>query len=80
VAQAQGAAIGKPDLKWVTFSDEQMRENMNRHGVPADRASEVVGIYVSINNGKLGEDYWQHRPALGQVKLEDFAREFAAAF
>jgi uncharacterized protein YbjT (DUF2867 family) len=80
VAQALGAAIGKPDLKWVAFSDEQMRENMTSHGVPADRANEVVDIYKSINNGKLGEDYWQHRPTLGQVKLEDFAGEFAAAF
>lgn len=80
VAQALGAAIGKPDLKWVAFSEEQMRQNMTSHGVPADRANEVVDIYVSINNGRLGEDYWQHRPVLGEVKLEDFAREFAAAF
>ena len=80
VAQAIGAAIGKPDLKWVAFTDEQMRGNMTSHGVPVDRANEVVDIYVSINNGKLGEDYWQHRPVLGVVKLEDFAREFAAAF
>ena len=80
VARALGSAIGQPDLKWVAFSDEQMRENMTSHGVPANRANEVVDIYASINSGKLGEDYWQHRPALGQVKLEDFAWEFAAAF
>ena len=80
VAQALGAAIGKPDLKWVAFSEEQMRQNMTSHGVPADRANEVVDIYVSINNGRLGEDYWQHRPVLGEVKVEDFAKEFAAAF
>ena len=80
VAQAFGAAIGQPNLKWVAFTDEQMRGNMTSHGVPAARANEVVDIYASINSGKLGEDYWQHRPTLGQVKLEDFAREFAAAF
>ncbi|GAB2873690.1 Rossmann-fold NAD(P)-binding domain-containing protein [Hymenobacter ruber] len=80
VAHAIGAAIGKPDLKWVAFTDAQMRENMTSHGVPVDRANEVVDIYASINSGKLGEDYWQHRPVLGDVKLEDFAREFAAAF
>ncbi|MDO7853334.1 NAD(P)H-binding protein [Hymenobacter convexus] len=80
VAQAIGAAIGKPGLKWVAFTDAQMRENMTSHGVPANRADEVVDIYASINSGRLGEDYWQHRPALGQVKLEDFAREFAANF
>lgn len=80
VAHALGAAIGQPSLHWVAFTDEQMRENMVKNGVPATRAAEVVDIYASINSGKLGEDYWQHRPALGQVKLEDFAREFAAAF
>ena len=80
VAQAFGAAIGQPDLKWMAFTDEQMRENMVKNGVPATRADEVVDIYASINSGKLGEDYWQHRPPLGQMKLEDFAREFAAAF
>ncbi|MBH8571126.1 NmrA family NAD(P)-binding protein [Microvirga sp. STS02] len=80
VAHAIGAAIGKPDLKWVAFTDAQMRENMTSHGVPVIRANEVVDIYASINSGKLGEDYWQHRPVLGEVKLEDFAREFAAAF
>lgn len=80
VAHVLGAAIGKPDLKWVAFTGEQMREGMVKNGVPANRADEVVDIYVSINNGKLGEDYWQHRPDLGVVKLEDFAKEFAAAF
>lgn len=80
VAQAFGAAIGQPDLKWMAFTDEQMRENMVKNGVPVTRADEVVDIYASINSGKLGEDYWQHRPALGQMKLEDFAKEFAAAF
>jgi uncharacterized protein YbjT (DUF2867 family) len=80
VAHVIGTAIGKPDLKWVAFTDEQMRENMVKNGVPANRADEVVDIYASINSGKLGEDYWLHRPRLGDVKLEDFAREFAAAF
>ncbi|MDQ2794874.1 MAG: NAD(P)H-binding protein [Bacteroidota bacterium] len=80
VAHAIGTAIGKPDLKWVAFTDEQMREGMVKNGVPAHRANEVVDIYASINSGKLGEDYWQHRLTLGHVKLEDFAQEFAAAF
>jgi hypothetical protein len=80
VAHVLGAAIGKSDLKWTAFTDEQMKENMVKNGVPAERAAEVVDIYSSINSGKLGEDYWQHRPTLGVMKLEDFAKEFAAAF
>jgi uncharacterized protein YbjT (DUF2867 family) len=80
VAHALGAAIGQPDLRWVAFSDEQMRENLLKNGLPASTAADVVDIYASMNSGALGEDYEQHKPALGKVKLEDFAKEFAAAF
>jgi uncharacterized protein YbjT (DUF2867 family) len=80
VAHVLGAAIGRPDLRWVACTDAQMQERLVSFGLPANRAAEVVDIYASINSGTLGEDYWQHRPALGKIKLEDFAREFAAAF
>ncbi|AMR26426.1 NAD-dependent dehydratase [Hymenobacter psoromatis] len=80
VAHVLGAAIGRPDLHWVEFSDEQMRENLLRNGLPASTADGVVDIYISLRTGQLGEDYERHKPALGQVKLEDFAQEFAAAY
>ena len=80
VAQVLGAAIGQPDLPWVALTDAQMQHNLESHGLPADRAAEIVDIYASIRSGALGEDYEQHKPTLGQVKLEDFAKEFAAAF
>ncbi|RZK32543.1 MAG: NAD-dependent epimerase/dehydratase family protein [Hymenobacter sp.] len=80
VAHALGTAIGQPDLRWVAFSDEQMRENLLKNGLPASTAADIVDIYASMSSGALGEDYAQHKPALGKVKLEDFAKEFAAAF
>ena len=80
VAQVLGAAIGQPALPWVALTDAQMQHNLTSHGLPADRAAEIVDIYASIRSGALGEDYAQHKPPLGQVKLEDFAKEFAAAF
>jgi len=80
VAQTLGVAIGRPDLRWVAFTDEQMRENLLQNGLPASTAADIVDIYASMSNGTLGEDYEQHKPALGKVKLEDFAQEFAAAF
>ena len=80
VAHALGAAIGQPDLRWVAFTDEQMRESLLQNGLPPRTAADVVDIYASMNSGALGEDYEQHKPVLGQVKLEDFAQEFAAAF
>jgi hypothetical protein len=36
--------------------------------------------YASMNSGALAEDYEQYKPAVGKVKLGDFAKEFAAAF
>ncbi|OUJ74206.1 NmrA family NAD(P)-binding protein [Hymenobacter crusticola] len=79
-ARALGAAIGKPDLAWVLFTDQQMQENLEKNGVPAPVATGVVELYASIHNGRLGEDYELHKPAMGKVKLADFAKEFAAAF
>ncbi|WP_324677385.1 NAD(P)H-binding protein [Hymenobacter sp. GOD-10R] len=79
-ARALGAAIGKPDLAWVLFTDEQMQESLEKNGVPASVATGVVELYASIHNGRLGEDYEQHKPVMGKVKLADFAKEFAAAF
>jgi uncharacterized protein YbjT (DUF2867 family) len=80
VAQALGAAIGRPDLRWVAFTNEQMRANLLQNGLPASAAADVVDIYASMSNGTLGEDYVQHKPTLGKVKLEEFAKEFAAAY
>jgi uncharacterized protein YbjT (DUF2867 family) len=80
VAQALGAAIGQPDLRWIAFTDEQMRANLLQNGLPASAAADIVDIYASMNNGTLAEDYKQHKPTLSKVKLEDFAREFAVAF
>jgi uncharacterized protein YbjT (DUF2867 family) len=79
-ARVLGAAIGKPDLAWVLFTDEQMQENLEKNGVPAPVATGVVELYASIHSGRLGEDYEQHKPVMGKVKLADFAKEFAAAF
>lgn len=80
VAQALGAAIGRPDLRWVAFTDEQMQANLLQNGLPASVVADIVDIYASMSNGTLGEDYAQHKPALGKVKLEEFVQEFAAAF
>lgn len=79
-AHALGAAIGKPDLQWLTFTDAQMQEGLEKAGLPAAAAAGVVELYASIHSGALGEDYEQHKPMMGNVKLADFAKEFAAAF
>lgn len=81
IAHILGASIGKPDLKWVMFTDEQMQSGMEQRGVPAHIAAKFVELGESIHSGALRQDYDLHKPAvMGKVKLEDFVKEFAAAF
>jgi len=76
-----GAAIGKPDLKWLTFTNEQMQEGLERKGMPPHIVANLVEMGASTHSGALREDYELHQPVLtGKVKLADFAKEFAAAF
>ncbi len=80
-AHILGAAIGKPDLKWVIFTDEQTQGGLEESGMSAHIAANFVEMGTSIHNGASRQDYELHKPiAMGKVKLEDFAKEFAAAF
>lgn len=76
-----GAAIGKPDLKWILISNGQMQSGLEAAGMQPRIAAGLVEMYASLHNGALGEDYYCNKPAvMGKVKLTDFAKEFAAAF
>ena len=80
-ARALGAAIGQPDLQWLTFSDEQTRDGLEKNGIPARVAALFVELGASIHHGTLRQGYDRHPPhALGEIKVEDFAKEFVAAF
>lgn len=53
-----------------------MHANLLQNGLPARTAD----IHARMSSGALAKDYTQHKPALGKVKREEFAQEFAAAF
>jgi len=80
VAGILGAAIGKPDLKWVVISDEQLRSELIASGMHPTVADGFVEMNASTHSGKLLEDYYRNRPTLGKVKIADFAKEFAIVF
>ena len=80
-AKVLGAAIGKPELPWVEFTDEQSLQGMTQAGIP----EEIAGLYTEMGNafrtGKLSKDFQKSgSPVNGNTKLEDFAKEFAAKF
>jgi len=82
VAKVLGEAIGKPDLKWITVSDEQLLNSMVEAGMSPSLAKGWVDANASISrvNGVMYEDYHRNKPTFGEVKLKDFAKEFATVF
>ena len=80
-ARVLGEAIGMPDLEWKIITDQAMQAGMEAAGMKPDIVASLVAMYGTLHSGLLAEDYYRHRPAvLGKVKLEEFAKEFAAAF
>jgi uncharacterized protein YbjT (DUF2867 family) len=80
IAAILGEAVGNPDLKWLQIPDEQLLNGMITAGMNPKTAAGFVEMNAARGNGLLYEDYNQHRPVLGKVKLKDFAKEFAAAY
>ena len=80
VAKTLGEAIGKPDLHWVNFTDEQSLGGMLGAGLPKEIAANLVEMGASMRSGAMAEEYFTHKPALSPIKLKDFAQEFAAAY
>lgn len=81
IAAVLGAAIGKPELPWIPFSDEETLQGMLQSGLPEVFAKGYVQMGKSIREGLIQEDYFnRNEKPHGKVKLEDFAKEFAQAF
>lgn len=81
VAKVLGTAVGKPELPWIDFTDQQSYEGMIGAGLPEEMAKKFVEMGGAIRSGKMWEDVLQHHPqTFGNTKLEDFAKDFAAAY
>lgn len=81
IAKIIGTAIGKPQLPWVTFTDQQAFDGMLQMGFPENVAKNYAEMGRAMHDGSLFEDYWKHHPGqLGETKLEDFAKTFAAVY
>jgi uncharacterized protein YbjT (DUF2867 family) len=75
-----GKAIGKPDLKWVQFPDDQSLAGMKQAGLMESLAEGYVQMGIAFNSGKGQEDYLKHKPTLSPTKMSEFTKEFAAAY
>ncbi len=75
-----GAAIGKPDLKWILLSNEEWQSGLESAGMNHAIAGGLIEMFAAQHNGLLMEDYYRNKPVLGKVKMKDFAKEFAAVY
>jgi uncharacterized protein YbjT (DUF2867 family) len=81
IASVLGVAVGKPDLPWVEFTDEQALQGLKQAGLPDELARLLTEMNAAYRSGKLFRNYEESgSPVEGKVKLEDFANEFAVAF
>lgn len=80
VAGILGAEIGKPDLKWILITDEQLQSRYEGFGMNKILAAALVEMQANMHNGPFYDDYYLNKPTLGKIKMKDFAKEFAAAF
>ncbi len=79
IAEVLGKAIGR-QLPWVVFTDEQQLQGLLGAGVPPTHASLYAEMGAALRNGTMQEDMLRNKPVLSPTKLEDFAKEFVAAY
>jgi uncharacterized protein YbjT (DUF2867 family) len=81
VSKILGAAIDKPELPWIEFSDEQALGGMTQAGLPEEMAGLYLEMGSGLRSGKIQHDFLSNKiSADGKIKLEDFAKEFAVRF
>ncbi|PBQ34953.1 NAD-dependent dehydratase [Sphingobacteriaceae bacterium] len=81
IVKELGVSIGKPELPWVQFSDEETLAGMTSAGMSPAIAATYVEMGNAINSGKLFEDFNKNKPAVwGATKFADFLNEFAHVY
>lgn len=81
LASVFGKAIGKLDLPWVNFTDEESFAGMQQGGLPDEIARNYTEMGAAMRSGDMNSEYITRRPvSFGKTKLEDFAPYFAAVY
>lgn len=81
IAKNIGKSIGKPELPWVEFSDDEALNGMIQAGIPAEIAQLYTDMGAGLKSGKIAADFERSGTNTdGKIKLEDFANEFATKF
>lgn len=82
IAAVLGNAVGKTDVRWVAFTDEQLLNALMQNGFSEQMAKVyIVEIGIALKDGTFMEDLNKHKsPSIAQTSLQEFAKEFAMAY
>jgi uncharacterized protein YbjT (DUF2867 family) len=81
IARSFGQVIGKPELIWTNIPDEQLKQRMLAGGLPPELAGLIVEMGQGVRAGVITKDFFASGAKVtGQIKLEQFAEEFKAAY
>ncbi|MCF8449174.1 MAG: NAD(P)H-binding protein [Taibaiella sp.] len=80
IAKVLGNAIGKPELPWVNFKNEDALGGMLQAGLSQEVAANYVEMGAAMASGEMSSDYETKKITLSPTRLETFAGEFAAAY
>jgi uncharacterized protein YbjT (DUF2867 family) len=81
LAKFFGTAIGKTELPWVEFKDEDSLNGMLQAGLPQEIAELYTEMGLGLRKGIVQKDFIEHGSVVdGEIKLEEFANEFADKF
>lgn len=81
LAKVFGTEIGKPELPWVEFKDEESLNGMLQAGLPQEIAELYTEMGLGLRKGVVQKDFIEHGAVVdGEIKLEEFASEFADKF
>ena len=81
VAAILGKAIGKPELPWIDFKDEDTIAGLIQAGLSEEIAKNYAEMGAAMRNGEMAAEYNTDRPAVfGKTKLEAFAPVFSAIY
>ncbi|MGN7204408.1 NmrA family NAD(P)-binding protein [Pedobacter sp. SAFR-022] len=76
-----GRAIGKPELTWTNIPDEQLKQGMQSAGLPSELVGLITEMGQGVRAGIITRDFFDKGGEVrGQIKLEEFAKTFKAAY
>jgi uncharacterized protein YbjT (DUF2867 family) len=76
-----GKELGKPELPWVEFTDEQSIAGMQQAGLSEEVARNYTEMGSAIRSGKMMSHFVSiGKPVSGKVKAEEFAKRFATIY